>query len=222
MNYNNFKLKEVAQLVGQDILKCFRGRNLLWQIAAILLTYLLVISGVDWKYYQYFQNSSLTTLFFSAALVGFLVPVFLPIIIYTAGSIKSNGFLLRLSFAIVEVEILSWLISFFYKMFTGRAHPEFGGLTDISQVFHFGISRGGIFWGWPSSHTAVAFALAALLATVYCSRYFWRTSFYLYAFYIGLSVAATIHWFSDFVAGAIIGTIIGQVVGKRFLRSFKD
>jgi membrane-associated phospholipid phosphatase len=26
----------------------------------------------------------------------------------------------------------------------------------------------------------------------------------------------TIHWFSDFVAGAIIGTVIGIVVGKTF------
>jgi membrane-associated phospholipid phosphatase len=26
----------------------------------------------------------------------------------------------------------------------------------------------------------------------------------------------TIHWFSDFVAGGIIGTIVGIVVGKSF------
>jgi membrane-associated phospholipid phosphatase len=26
----------------------------------------------------------------------------------------------------------------------------------------------------------------------------------------------TIHWFSDFVAGAIIGSVIGAVVGKSF------
>jgi len=28
----------------------------------------------------------------------------------------------------------------------------------------------------------------------------------------------TIHWFSDFVAGAIIGSVIGTVVGKSFVR----
>ena len=28
----------------------------------------------------------------------------------------------------------------------------------------------------------------------------------------------TIHWLSDFVAGAIIGSIIGIVVGKSFVR----
>ena len=40
-----------------------------------------------------------------------------------------------------------------------------------------------------------------------------------YAFYGGIGVSVTIHWFSDFAAGAIIGTVIGVVVGKCFLRS---
>ena len=39
----------------------------------------------------------------------------------------------------------------------------------------------------------------------------------LYAGYVGLGVSMTIHWFSDFAAGAIIGSVIGAVVGKGFL-----
>ena len=38
-----------------------------------------------------------------------------------------------------------------------------------------------------------------------------------YAFYIGIGVSMNIHWFSDFVAGVIIGTVIGVVVGKSFV-----
>jgi hypothetical protein len=38
----------------------------------------------------------------------------------------------------------------------------------------------------------------------------------LYALYIGVGVSMTIHWFSDFVAGAIIGTVIGFTVGNVF------
>lgn len=38
-----------------------------------------------------------------------------------------------------------------------------------------------------------------------------------YAFYVGLGVSVTIHWFSDFIAGVIIGTVIGIVVGTSFL-----
>jgi F0F1-type ATP synthase assembly protein I len=40
-----------------------------------------------------------------------------------------------------------------------------------------------------------------------------------YALYVGIGVSMTIHWFSDFVAGAIIGTMIGTVVGTSFSRS---
>ena len=38
----------------------------------------------------------------------------------------------------------------------------------------------------------------------------------LYAFYIGLSVSVTIHWLSEFVAGALIGSVIGMTVGRSF------
>jgi len=38
----------------------------------------------------------------------------------------------------------------------------------------------------------------------------------LYAGYVGLGVSMTIHWFSDFAAGAIVGSVIGAVVGKGF------
>lgn len=37
-----------------------------------------------------------------------------------------------------------------------------------------------------------------------------------YAGYIGFGVSMTIHWFSDFAAGAILGTLIGVVVGRSF------
>jgi hypothetical protein len=38
----------------------------------------------------------------------------------------------------------------------------------------------------------------------------------LYAFYISLGVSVTIHWFSEFAAGTIIGSLIGTVVGRNF------
>jgi hypothetical protein len=38
-----------------------------------------------------------------------------------------------------------------------------------------------------------------------------------YACYVGIGVSMTIHWFSDFIAGAIFGSVIGLVVGKSSL-----
>jgi hypothetical protein len=37
-----------------------------------------------------------------------------------------------------------------------------------------------------------------------------------YAFYVGVGVSIRIHWFSQFVAGAVIGSLIGAVFGKSF------
>ena len=37
-----------------------------------------------------------------------------------------------------------------------------------------------------------------------------------YAFYVGLGVTVGIHWFSEFIAGALIGTTIETTVGRSF------
>jgi membrane-associated phospholipid phosphatase len=74
-----------------------------------------------------------------------------------------------------------------------------------------------MFWGWPSSHTTVAFAMAFAIFTLYPKQKWLGLLAIIYALYIGIGVSMTIHWFSDFLAGAIIGTIIGMVVGKSFL-----
>jgi membrane-associated phospholipid phosphatase len=108
---------------------------------------------------------------------------------------------------------------FFHPAVTGRVHPSHGVSADISHIFQFGFLRGGVFWGWPSSHTTIAFAMAVTLFQLFPKQRWLGYVVITYAFYIGIGVSMTIHWFSDFLAGAIIGTAIGAVVGKTFLRS---
>ncbi|HZT35360.1 MAG TPA: phosphatase PAP2 family protein, partial [Nitrososphaera sp.] len=118
--------------------------------------------------------------------------------------------------------LLGWLISSFYKAFTGRVPPphifgqSLGALADISNQFQFGFLKGGIFWGWPSSHTTVAFAMGAAFFVLAKDKKWLRWIGLVWALYVGLSVSVSIHWFSEFVAGAIIGSVIGLVVGKAF------
>jgi membrane-associated phospholipid phosphatase len=120
--------------------------------------------------------------------------------------------------------LLGWCISTLYKVFTGRGHPsEFIRLvTDITHQFQFGLFQGGIVWGWPSSHTTVAFATAAAVWTMYPHKKFLKVLAAIFAVYIGVSVSATIHWFSDFAAGAILGIVIGRVVGRSFRRHIAE
>jgi membrane-associated phospholipid phosphatase len=89
-------------------------------------------------------------------------------------------------------------------------------ITDISHQFQFGFWEHGIFWGWPSSHTTVAFAMAVSLMYLYPKNKLIRYLAPLYALYIGLGISIGIHWFSEFIAGIIFGSLIGVVVGRFF------
>jgi membrane-associated phospholipid phosphatase len=118
--------------------------------------------------------------------------------------------------AIGQAALLGYLVSIAYKAVTGRAHPSHAAGADLSHVFRFGFLRGGVFWGWPSSHTTVACAMAVAVFTL-CPKPRWLgCAAILYAGYVGIGVSMTIHWFSDFVAGAIFGSVVGVVVGKCF------
>lgn len=209
-----------------DILKniknIFWGSNLLWHLLAIALTYILVISGFDWLYFQATRSAALQTFFWPAVLAGASIPLFGIIIFYIISAAGKNAKLINTALALGQAALFGLLTSDFYKVFTGRPGPPdiFGNraIVDTSHIFHFGILQGGIFFGWPSSHTTVAFAMAITLFILYCDNKSVRYASIIYALYIGIGVSVTIHWFSDFSAGVIFGTVIGTVVGKSFYK----
>jgi len=202
--------------------KSLHGYFLLLQILACALTCLSVTSGFDWQYFEWTRDPTLVSLMFPAALIGFLVPVFLPFLLYIKGAAEKNDELKNSGIAIAQAALMGLLMSFIYKAFTGRAHPElFSGttITDITHNFQFGFLRGGVFWGWPSSHTTVAFSVATGVIAIYRKNRLVVFAALLYALYVGIGVSMTIHWFSDFLAGAIFGTITGWLVGQNYLTS---
>jgi membrane-associated phospholipid phosphatase len=212
-------MREFFYNLLKNILACFRGWNIFWYLLAIALTALCVLSGFDQFYFQFLRDTVFYAWFFPAAILGGLLPIIAPSVIYLFGKIRKNAEMIMASSVLLQAELIGWLISSFFKAFTGRPGPPhilIAG-SDISQVFNFGFWRGGIFWGWPSSHTVVAFAGVAALAVIFSKRKLLKSMIWLYAFYIGFGVSFTIHWFSDFLAGAIIGSVIGIVVGKSFL-----
>ena len=162
-----------------------------------------------------------------AILLGAFVPVFGILILLLTGRISKNRRVLATAWALGQAALLGCLISCGYKIFTGRRPPPHAWafhalvtdhvpLVDSSHGFRFGLLRGGVFWGWPSSHTTVAFAMAACLVALYPQKRLLVFGAWLYAFYVGLGVSVSIHWCSEFVAGAIIGSVIGTVVGRSF------
>ena len=222
------------QMLFRDYLKniilIFKGRNLLWHSLAIILTIIIVASGFDWSYYLATRNPALLMIAFPAVMLGGTLPILAPTIVLIVGSVMKWARVKMTAWALGQAAILGALISGTYKAFTGRIPPPLSGmfgmpsnpafsLTDSSHAFQFGWFDGGVFWGWPSTHTTIAFAMAVCLVMLYPKNK--KLAFFalLYALYVGLGVSMTIHWFSEFVAGAIIGSIIGVVVGKSFKAS---
>jgi len=203
----------------RNLVDCFRGANLLWHALAITLTVFFVLSGFDWIWYADTRKTWILWAVFPAVALGGLVPMFGLFILLGVGKIQKSAAVVKAAFTMGQAALIGYLISTAYKTFTGRAHPEFfTAVGDITRDFKFGFAERGIFWGWPSSHTTVAFAMAFALIMLYPKNKPIVWGSLLYAFYVGVGVSVTIHWFSDFVAGAIIGAVAGIIVG----RSFRD
>jgi membrane-associated phospholipid phosphatase len=204
--------------IPRVVRRVYSGRNLLWQLLAVLLTYVVVVTGFDWLYFTSVRNENLNEIFFPALAGGFLIPIALPVVLILISMWTGRKKLATLGWALGQAALLGWLVSSIYKAFTGRVQPDLVNLAiDSSRQFNFGIFEHGIFWGWPSSHTTVAFALAfASLSLLSAQRKHLRMVILFCALYVGIGVSLSIHWFSEFIAGAIIGAVIGKVVGEEW------
>jgi membrane-associated phospholipid phosphatase len=220
-------MPELFHRLPRNVLTIFSGRNLLWHALAILLTIVIVRSGFDWIYFCWTRSDdAFARLARPAIIIGTFLPLVAILILLLVGAITKNRRLLTTVWALGQAALLGYLISCGYKSFTGRLPPPFhgfrmsamneGSLVDSSHGFQFGFLKGGVFWGWPSSHTTVTFAMMTCLIALWPKNKPLVFFALLYAFYIGLGVSVTIHWFSEFVAGAIIGSVIGTVVGRSF------
>src|SRR3989344_3577833 len=143
-------MKLFVRLFPINIIKSFSGNNALWHLTAIFITYGLVMSGFDWWYFEW--SRPYIYWLFPAVILGFLVPVLTPLVLFIYGNMKKNRTLIAIGYAVGQAELLALLISSTYKAFTGRAHPLLYSdvFKDISREFHFGFLERGVFWGWPS------------------------------------------------------------------------
>lgn len=176
------------------------------------------MSNIDWVYFQHmYANKALVALFFPAIALGGFVPILAPLFLFVHSKKYKSESTLVVTLAVLQSVVLGSFISSLYKFFTGRSQPDLHHIhTNMSHAFHLGFGEHGIFWGWPSSHTTIAFAMALTLVTLFPLAKKAHAVLVVYALYIGVGVSFTIHWFSDFVAGAIIGSVIGIVVGASF------
>lgn len=209
----------------QNIKKSFSGGNIFFHIGAVLFTLVIVYSGFDWWYFSSIHGSSISVYLWPAIALGGIVPILSPIVLLLWGAVKRQAVLVNTGFALAQSAFLGLVISSTYKAFTGRIpplHHMTAVATDLSHGFQFGFMRGGVFWGWPSSHTTVAFATMFALITLYPKNIALKVIAGSYALYVGFGVTMGIHWFSEFIAGMLIGVAIGTVVGVSFKKRLQD
>jgi membrane-associated phospholipid phosphatase len=212
-------MKLFFSTLPRNLIECFRGRMVIWHMAACVLTLALVVSGLDWQWFLCTRSPFLRSWMFPAVPIGGLLPIVLPLTLFVLGGVTRSSRARMIGWAITQAEVIGGIIAAGYKALTGRAHPAHGVGTDLTHVFKFGLLRGGVFWGWPSSHTTIAFAMAVTVFRLFPKQKGLGYLAIAYAFYIGFGVSMTIHWLSDFVAGALIGTVVGVVVGTSYSRS---
>jgi membrane-associated phospholipid phosphatase len=189
-------------------------------VAAGAGTFGIVKSGMDWKWYRNaHEHKWIMNAGFVSVGIGPLASMAVPLGLYLYGRSDENAQLQLTGLALGQAALLSAVISSGLKAFTGRVPPDNDSATsDYSGRFRFGIFRGGVYEGWPSSHTATAFAMAAALVELYPDNATIRIGSVAYASLIGLGVSTNIHWLSDAFAGALIGYAIGKSVGASYRR----
>jgi len=187
---------------------------LMWLGVAIAGTFVLVVSGIDWKYYELTRSPSLFSVVMFAGLAGFVIPVLAPLFLLFISFTRTRLELRTMAFTIAGSELFAYLISVFLKTFTGRFQPNLAHGLDISREFHFGFLENGIFWGWPSSHAAVAFAGSVALALLVHNKTI-RIVAIIYACSIGFGASVGFHWLSDVLTGALVGTFAAYIVVSR-------
>jgi membrane-associated phospholipid phosphatase len=208
----------VFHKMDRNLLGSFTYNYGLNYIAGSAASYGLVKSGFDWRWYRNaIDHPWISRAGRISVITGPLVSVMLPLGLYLYGRSERNANLQITGLALGQAAIDAAIITSVLKAFTGRVGPQHKSqTTDYSEEFRFGFLRGGIYQGWPSSHTAAAFSMATALMELYPGNAAVKIGGLIYASFIGLGVSTNIHWFSDAAAGALIGYAIGSVVGSSY------
>lgn len=221
-NNSSGKINPFSGIV-ENTLDCFKGENLIFHSAAIASTYFLSQSGIDYKVHEYFADNKQFDAFSSpAAILGYILPTALSSGMYLYGKATGDNELTAAGSAAAQATIVSVVYSTILKAVTGRPGPntKADDMIEESKKFRFGLLRGGIHYGWPSGHLTTNTALITSLMSFYKNNWLINIGGGLLLGYMFFSVTAhegaSMHWFSDVVAGTLIGLVIGINIGNNF------
>lgn len=183
-------------------------------LAMVGITVIFSLCGIDAWWVRIWYGSAASKVFGLAGFIGFFMPFMLWAVLLIVGYAWNRSLWKYAAWGSAAAGTVGWIASSALKFFTGRPGLHAGAnLREWSQTFQFGLGKGGIFWGWPSSHTTVAVAMSVALAVMFKEKKWVGILAIAYAAYIAIG-ATGFHWASDVIAGAILGTGIGIGVGN--------
>jgi membrane-associated phospholipid phosphatase len=193
-------------------------------IGAGLETWAFIETGLDWKWRNTaYENNWLSQCGIPGLYISYIVPGLAPAAAYITGRIIKDERLQITGLALAQTLVLTLSIQAVLKMSTGRAlpgivneldHTRNQRIDDFSDEFNW-FNMNSIS-GWPSGHTANAFAAAAVIAELYYDNLPLKIGVYTYAALMGLGKSVSVHWASEVIAGALIGYAVGKTVGKSY------
>ncbi|MDR2374911.1 MAG: phosphatase PAP2 family protein, partial [Treponema sp.] len=216
--------------IGWNILHSFTYNYGLNFVGAGLETLVLIATEVDWNWRNVsYNNTWLSNIGRPGLYIGYTVPVITPITTYIIGRAMKDEKLQITSFALMQTLMLTLAIQTPLKMITGRTLP--GIVTELDHTRNsrsdnfsdeFNWFNKNFIGGWPSGHTANAFAAAATISEIYNDKFLLKLGLYSYAFLIGFGTTLDVHWASEAIAGVLIGYAIGKSVGKSFSKLLEN
>lgn len=193
--------------------------NVAWHLSAIGVTPVLVYSGVDAHVHTAFKETDVNW-FLPGVTLGYLLP-FISLPMYAEGSAEHNKRLMGAAVAVAQASIITLSTVSLLKSFTGRPAPDSSSsksAQEQSEQFNFGFLNRGIYDGWPSGHMATYSTIAGAMIHYYPEqnwiKYVGYGSMGYAMFLISAEHKGQFHWFSDGVAGGLIGWSIGKTVGR--------
>lgn len=196
-------------------------------LTAIGITPVLIYSGADVHVHNTFKNND-TNLFTIGEAAGYLAPFVVAAPFYVIGEWNKDNESLGAGFAVTQATVITLTSVSLLKSFTGRPPPDKDSSKNIhaqSREFNFGFLNRGIYDGWPSGHMATITALATTLTNYYPEKPWVKWTGYGAMAYTMLTISAheegQFHWFSDGVAGGLLGYAIGETVGSNWRENVK-
>lgn len=216
------RTKSLTWQLGDHLSTLYLDWPVLVPIAAVGATWLLVESDVDAEVERWAvrQNETVSAIISVPPLIaGFFVPVAVPLLFMRS----EDAFIREGGLAAGQAVGVAFAVTNLLKAITGRIPPDRTPPNDIyerSRTFNWGFLREGVVTGWPSGHTMTNMAMASALSAYFHESTRIKVLSYGWAFYVMFAatygIQGGVHWFSDVVAGGMMGWLIGNVIGKKF------